>query len=266
MTSRYNSPPNWPSPPEGWQPPPGWQPDPAWGPAPSGWNFWVEHDGGNATADVSASAPASPAPTSSAPPSPAPKASPVVANVSRKPRWLVPTGVGVVALLAGFGIGAASNSGSATNDSANSGPAAATATVTVTSTPSVQPVPAVTVTKTATATVAVQPTQTTSAPKPAQPANAKVLDVTGSGIKNTKDFTVASDEWTVAYAYDCTAFGFQGNFMVDAESPDGSGLPNLLANELGMKGQSSTVGRGAGTYYLSVNSECNWHVVVTDGA
>jgi len=43
---------------------------------------------------------------------------------------------------------------------------------------------------------------------------------------------------------------------------DGS-LSDEAANALAIKGQDTTVEHRAGTYYLSVNSECSWHIVIT---
>lgn len=250
---RYNSPPNWPQPPAGWSPPDGWKPDPAWGPAPDGWRFWLDEPTVSSEPSVSA--------TTARP------VRPVADQGPHKTRsWLLPSGVGIAALLLGVAIGAAGKSNGAPKDTAATVPSPAP-TVTVTATAPVSTQARATATATVTATVTQSVTQP-AAPTTAQTAPnaaAKVLDVAGSGIKNTKDFTVSSDEWTLAYAYDCTGFGGSGNFAVISQTPNG-GFGDVLVNELGAKGQSATVGHGSGTYYLSINSECNWHVVVTNGA
>jgi hypothetical protein len=95
----------------------------------------------------------------------------------------------------------------------------------------------------------------------AKPAAAPkvLLDVTGSGIKQTQKFTAGGD-WDLEWSYDCASFGASGNFVVTAYGSDG--LPAVLTNELGAKGADVTHQHNAGTFYLSVNSECTWHVVV----
>jgi hypothetical protein len=99
-----------------------------------------------------------------------------------------------------------------------------------------------------------------SAP-PASPVAAKVLlDKTGSGINKTPDFTAAGD-WEIDWSYDCSTFGSSGNFQVIVYNSDGS-LADVAVNELGAKGSDVTNEHQGGTYYLEMNSECNWHVIV----
>ena len=89
------------------------------------------------------------------------------------------------------------------------------------------------------------------------------FSLSGSGTKNTTDFTVP-DEWTLDYTYDCSNAGGQGNFQVFAYNSDGSLDPNgPTVNELGAKGDSSTAAHNdAGSKYLTINSECSWTVKV----
>lgn len=104
MTARFHAPPSWPPTPPGWTPPSGWRPDASWPPAPDGWVFWVDENG----------APAGP-PGQLAPP-PAPLVSPPAERGERRGpgRWLIPTGVGVLAFLLGVGAGAAGGGAPAT--------------------------------------------------------------------------------------------------------------------------------------------------------
>ena len=85
----------------------------------------------------------------------------------------------------------------------------------------------------------------------------------GSGTKTTADFTVPS-EWTLAYTYNCAAFGGSGNFVVYGYNSDGSlDFNGPSVNELGAKGSSSTaVHADSGKKYLSIASECSWTVTV----
>ncbi|MEE4544862.1 hypothetical protein V2S66_23210 [Streptomyces sp. V4-01] len=99
------------------------------------------------------------------------------------------------------------------------------------------------------------------APAKPEPALAKtVLTESGHGIKTTAKFTVHGD-WDLHYTYDCTSFGFQGNFIV---TTGGTGFPDPLANEIGKKGTDITHQHDGGTLYLDVNSECSWTVKVVD--
>lgn len=95
------------------------------------------------------------------------------------------------------------------------------------------------------------------APPPA-PASKVVLRESGSGIKSTVTFTVAGD-WDLKYSYDCTSFGFAGNFVVT-----GSGLGDLFVNELGKSGSDVTHLHSGGKMHLDINSECAWKITVTD--
>lgn len=90
-----------------------------------------------------------------------------------------------------------------------------------------------------------------------------VLNQTGSGIKQTADFTVTADQWTIAYAYNCANFGSSGNFTIEVDDADGS-PSDIAVNELRTKNSSSTVEHGAGRFYLSIDSECDWHVKVVE--
>lgn len=93
------------------------------------------------------------------------------------------------------------------------------------------------------------------------PATLRVLlDKSGSGINTTPKFSAASD-WQIVWSYDCASFGSSGNFIVTVYDADGS-LSDVAVNELGAKGSDTTNEHQGGTYYLQVNSECKWHVIV----
>jgi hypothetical protein len=93
---------------------------------------------------------------------------------------------------------------------------------------------------------------------PAAPVT--LLDLGGNGIKSSQPFT-ASDSWTLAYTFDCTSFGFSGNFQVYVY--EGESLRQIAVNELGKQGSSSTTVYATGGLHLQMNSECSWHVRVT---
>ena len=104
------------------------------------------------------------------------------------------------------------------------------------------------------------PAHTSAAP--AAPAKRVVLVGSGSGIKNTADFTTGSD-WSIAYTFNCKSFGSEGNFQIYVY--DGSDLSDVPANDLATKGGATSYEHGeSGTHYLQINSECAWTVKVTD--
>jgi hypothetical protein len=100
------------------------------------------------------------------------------------------------------------------------------------------------------------------APSKAAVATAKtVATFSGSGITNTAQFTVSST-WKLDYSFDCSNFGYAGNFIV-MEDGGLSGAMNV--NELAMsKTGSSYAYNDAGTHYIEVNSECSWTLKVID--
>jgi len=93
------------------------------------------------------------------------------------------------------------------------------------------------------------------------PPTTVLLDQSGSGEAQTKPFTTTG-EWTVAYTFDCSAWGSSGNFQFDVANTDGSDNLDNGANDLAMSGGNTDYYYDAGQHYLSVNSECDWHVVV----
>lgn len=102
-------------------------------------------------------------------------------------------------------------------------------------------------------------TKAAPAPAPAKAAKTVVLTTSGNGIKQTKSFTTG-DDWSVTYTFDCASFGSKGNFAISEDSGD------VLANALATKGGDTTYKHSdAGTHSLSVDSECDWTLKVTDG-
>jgi hypothetical protein len=92
------------------------------------------------------------------------------------------------------------------------------------------------------------------------PGHQVLIDHRGSGQWTSPKFTGPSD-WTLRYSYDCSNFGQAGNFAVDIQGGD-QGFSTSGVNELKMKGSGATSvhdASGPGVY-LTINSECNWHV------
>lgn len=88
-----------------------------------------------------------------------------------------------------------------------------------------------------------------------------LLTLSGNGIKNSQTFTTTGP-WTIAYSYDCSSFGSQGNFAITVADSSG-GLKGVPVNELGAKGSSSTQDYDTGDLHLEMNSECAWTVKAT---
>jgi len=101
----------------------------------------------------------------------------------------------------------------------------------------------------------------TSQASPPQPIAPQVLlDIMGSGTKSTQNFTAGSD-WDLYWTYDCSNFGGRGNFMVTVYNSDGTvSYNNVPVNQLGQSDFDVEHYHTGGTYYLEVNSECNWHI------
>lgn len=99
---------------------------------------------------------------------------------------------------------------------------------------------------------------------PSQPAPAPtpqiLLDLSGSGTKQTQQFTAAGN-WDLNWSYDCSNFGTQGNFGVTVYNKDGTpNFDNTPVNQLGASGSDVQHYYKGGTFYLDIESECSWTV------
>ena len=107
-----------------------------------------------------------------------------------------------------------------------------------------------------------------NAPTPPPPAPAPapqvLLDLSGSGTKQTEKFSTSGD-WTLTYNYDCSMLGSQGNFQVFIYNDDGSIDNNdTLVNQLGANGSDTENYYDSGVHYLAINSECSWRVTARE--
>lgn len=95
-----------------------------------------------------------------------------------------------------------------------------------------------------------------------QPTAAVVVyTTTGNGLKDTGSFIVGND-WTIRYSFDCANYGMQGNFQIEVDK----NITKFEANALAKSGSDSSVVHGdPGKHYLSIISECDWTITVTDG-
>jgi len=92
------------------------------------------------------------------------------------------------------------------------------------------------------------PTISTAAPA------GTILDVTGSGIKTTRSFTIGN-AWDLIWSYDCSDFGTKGNFQVYVFKADGSLSRNAGVNELDNSGNGVEHFHQGGTLYLEINAK-----------
>jgi hypothetical protein len=104
------------------------------------------------------------------------------------------------------------------------------------------------------------PAASTPAASTAPVALKVLLDKSGSGINQTAKFTAGGD-WEIDWSYDCTKFGSNGNFIITVYNGDGT-PSGIAANQLGAKGADVSNQHQHGTFYLEMNSECDWHVIV----
>lgn len=94
------------------------------------------------------------------------------------------------------------------------------------------------------------------------PAAKTVATFSGSGTQKTAPFT-ATSTWVLSYSFDCSSFGYKGNFQVFTDG--GSDFNGVSVNDLAMSKSASTYAyNDAGTHYLEVNSECSWTMKVID--
>ena len=108
---------------------------------------------------------------------------------------------------------------------------------------------------------------TTVAVPTTQAAPVVLFQQSAEGAASTPNFTTPTD-WNVVWSYDCSAFGYQGNFIVSVEQA-GTGtmaaMGDIDINQLGMSGSGVQSYHYGGKLYLSVNSECSWSIKVVTG-
>lgn len=109
-----------------------------------------------------------------------------------------------------------------------------------------EPAPEVTPEPTPVATPEPTPEPT---PTPSEPV--LIAEWTGSAIKNTETFHVDAHEWTIEWDTKPGEYG-EMNFQIYVYSSDGT-LKGVAANVIGAN-KDHTIMRGAGDYYLTINT------------
>jgi hypothetical protein len=110
-----------------------------------------------------------------------------------------------------------------------------------------------------TGTTAPSPPTTTSASAP----QTTLQSQDGSRNESLPQFTVPSSAkgWLIHYLVNCANLGQAANFSISVK--DASDRPvDVVANQFGMKGGSTYYNYTPGRYALSIDSECEWVVVV----
>ena len=79
---------------------------------------------------------------------------------------------------------------------------------------------------------------------------------------NSAQFSVAGP-WTMSWTYDCTNWGSSGNFIVNVNQPPGDFANDAGPNQLGTGGSGMDSYGDAGTFSLSIISECDWSITVS---
>lgn len=107
-----------------------------------------------------------------------------------------------------------------------------------------------------------------SATKAAPPGGAatwqQVMRWTGSGIKQTETFPVASREWRITWKSSNEAFPGAGILQIFVYDESG-GMVSLAANKQGTGSDVSYVRAAPGRFYLMINSgNLDWDVTVED--
>ena len=94
-------------------------------------------------------------------------------------------------------------------------------------------------------------------------SNVPLLSLSGSGMKSTQTLSVPQ-EWSLAWTYDCSSFGQEGNFIVSVYNSDGTPSDVSGVNQLGRSGSDTEYFHQGGNLYLVVNSECRWTIRVLE--
>ena len=98
-------------------------------------------------------------------------------------------------------------------------------------------------------------------PASAQPASIVTFTSAEIGASGQTPQFFEPGPWQMSWAYDCSSYGSEGNFIVDING--GSGLVfDEGPNELGLGGSGTDYYTDTGTFSLSIFSECAWSITV----
>jgi hypothetical protein len=104
----------------------------------------------------------------------------------------------------------------------------------------------------------------TVSPNSAGPSGTPVTITSGQiGVTGNSAAFAVGGPWTMAWNYDCSAFGSPGNFAVIINQPPGDTAYDVGPNELGMSGNGADSYSDTGKFSLEVISECAWSITVS---
>jgi len=104
----------------------------------------------------------------------------------------------------------------------------------------------------------------TVSPSSGTPLGAPVtFTSTQFGVSGNPPAFSAGGPWTMAWTYDCTAWGSEGNFAVEINQPPGDLTIDDGPNELGTGSSGTDSYTDTGTFTLDVLSECAWSISIT---
>jgi hypothetical protein len=94
-----------------------------------------------------------------------------------------------------------------------------------------------------------------------EPTWEKVIEFTGSSIKDTETFKITSNEWRIDWETSPGQYGDM-NFQIYLYK-EGSQLPDVSANIIGA-GKDVSYKRGSGSYYLTINTAQNYKIIIEE--
>lgn len=97
--------------------------------------------------------------------------------------------------------------------------------------------------------------------QPKKKAWREIAQWKGSSIKNTETFTISTNTWTITWATKPGEYGDM-NFQIYVYKANGD-LVNIVANVIG-KNNDSTIMRGRGRYYLTINTAQPYVIKVSE--
>jgi hypothetical protein len=108
--------------------------------------------------------------------------------------------------------------------------------------------------------------------QPAGAARSVTLSISGPGYKKSSLVQVHAG-WEVRWAYDCPpsvgqgGFGIVGSFDAIVRSANGDeAFPQKDISNQGSAGQGRVSYPLGGSFYLEIQSQCNWEVQIVDAA
>lgn len=84
----------------------------------------------------------------------------------------------------------------------------------------------------------------------------------GSSIKNTSNFDIKGEEWRIRWSTEPGKYGDM-NFQIYVHDASDDSLKDLAANVIGAASDESVI-RGAGRYYLKLNTSQPYEVIVEE--